>query len=259
MRQNTNVRLQATILTCALLVPRVMSAQALAPVDSMMTLRGIVELRTDQSDSTGSWVVFLPAPVTLFDLRTNLVTLEGGERLAGRFVDRYVEVAGQVAVERDRAGRTVAIARQARIHELRPDGMVQEDVDLSLSEHATVQLAVVPRAAVWRDQRGAATGVTPTVLFSIVNHSQTELQFFFPTNEVVCVQVRPVDGSGAREVTWKVSGREQQVTLHMGAVFRQIMPIPNTMAAFPGRYAVRAALCGADALHAEATFDIVAP
>lgn len=240
-------------------VARVAPAQVLAPVDSMMTLRGIVEQRSDQSDSAGTWVVFLPAPVRVKNLRTNVIAVADGERRAGRFVDRYVELQGRVAVEGDAAGRTVAIAYEASVREVRPDGLVQEDVDLSMSERATVELAVVPRAVVWADRGGVPSGVTPTVLFSIVNHSQTELRFFFPTNEVVCVQVRPSDTASTHEVTWKVSGRDQLVTLRMGSVFRQVLSIPSTMAAYPGRYSVRAALCGADQFHAEAMFDILAP
>ncbi|HET7250907.1 MAG TPA: hypothetical protein VFI79_13740 [Gemmatimonadales bacterium] len=235
------------------------AAQSSAPNDSTVTVRGIVELRTDQTDSAGAWVVFLPVPVVVQDLRTNTIALAGGERLASRFADRYVEVRARVAVERDASGRTLAIANDERIREVRPPGLVQQDVELSLSERATVELAVVPQAAVWVDRAGVPSGVTPTVLFSVVNHSQTELRFFFPTNEVVCVLVRPADGGSAHEVTWKVSARYQLVTLRMGAVFRQMLPIPRTIAAYTGRYLVRAALCGADQLHAEAPFDILAP
>lgn len=235
------------------------TAQALVSVDSIMTVRGIVEFRTDKSESPGTWVVFLPMPVMVKHLKTNNVTLAGGERVAARFIDRYVEVQGRVAVEQDAAGRTVAIANEPRIAEVRPDGLVQEDIDLSLSQHATVQLAVVPRAAAWHDSTGAPCGVTPTVLFSIVNHSQTELRFFFPTTEVVCVGVQPADADRGYEIIWKVTGKDQQVILRMGAVFRQIVAIPDSLARVPGRYVVRAALCGADWLHAEATFDILAP
>lgn len=233
------------------------TAQRLVAVDSIMSVRGIVEFRTDKSDSTGAWVVFLPTPVMVKNLKTNNVRLAGSERVAARFLDRYVEVQGRVAVERDATGRTVAIANEPRITEVRPDGLVQEDVDLSLSEHATVQLAVVPRAAAWRDSTGAPSGVTPTVLFSIVNHSQTELRYFFPTTEVVCVGVQRVDADQGTEIIWKVTGKDQQVILRMGAVFRQIVSIPDSVARVPGRYVVRASLCGADRLHAEATFDVL--
>jgi hypothetical protein len=246
------------LLLALLVLARPATAQTLNSVDSIMVVRGIVEVRTDRSDSARDWVVFLPTPVRVKNLTTNTVTLAGGERVAGRFVDRYVEVQGRVAVEQDAAGHTSATANEARIREIHPDGMVEQDVDLSMSQHATVQLAVVPKAAVWRDRAGEPSGVTPTVLFSIINHSQTELRFFFPTNEVVCLRVQS-DAGGGRELTWKVSGRDQLVTLRMGSVFRQILPIPNTMAAFAGRYTVRAALCGADAFHAEASFDILAP
>lgn len=224
-----------------------------------MTVRGIVEVRTNKSDSTATWVVFLPTPILVKNLKTNTVILAGGERVAARFADRYVEVQGRVAIERDAAGRSVAIANEPRIAEVRPDGQVQADVDLSLSEHATVELAVVPRVAAWHDSTGASSGVTPTVLFSIVNHSQTELRFLFPTTEVVCVGVQPVDADRGYEIIWKVTGKDQQVVLRMGAVFRQIVAIPDSLAPVPGRYVVRAALCGADRLHAEATFDILAP
>jgi hypothetical protein len=235
------------------------TAQRLVPVDSVMTVRGIVEFRTDKSDSTGTWVVFLPTPVMVKNLKTNNVTLADGERVAARFIDRYVEVQGRVAVERDATGHTVAIANEPRIAEVRPDGLVQEDVDLSLSEHATVQLAVVPRATAWHDSTGTPIGVTPTVLFSIVNHSQTELRFFFPTTEVVCVGVQRVDVDRGYEIIWKVIGKDQQVMLRMGAVFRQIVAIPDSVARVPGRYVVRAALCGADQFHAAAPFEILAP
>jgi hypothetical protein len=233
------------------------TAQRLVAVDSIMTVRGIVEFRTDRSDSTGAWVVFLPTPVIVKNLKTNNVTLAGGERVAARFVDRYVEVQGRVAVERDATGRTIAIANEPRITEVRPDGLVQEDVELSLSEHATVELAVVPRAAAWHDSTGAPSGVTPTVLFSIVNHSQTELRYYFPTTEVVCVGVQSVDADRGTEIIWKATAKDRQVILRMGAVFRQIVAIPDSVARVPGRYVVRAALCGADQLHAEATLDIL--
>ena len=233
------------------------TAQRLVAVDSIMTVRGIVEFRTDRSDSTGAWVVFLPTPVMVKNLKTNNVTLAGGERVAARFIDRYVEVQGRLAVERDATGRTVAIANEPRITEIRPDGLVHEDVELSLSEHATVQLAVVPRAAAWHDSTGAPSGVTPTVLFSIVNHSQTELRYYFPTTEVVCVGVQSVDADRGTEIIWKVTAKDRQVILRMGAVFRQIVAIPDSVARVPGRYVVRAALCGADQLHAEVTFDIL--
>jgi hypothetical protein len=231
------------------------TAQRLVGVDSIMTVRGIVEFRTDQSDSAGAWVVFLPVPIMLKNLKTNNVTLAGGERVAARYEDRYVEVQGRVAVERDATGRTLAIANEPRITEVHPDGLVREDVELSLSEHATVELAVVPRAAVLHDSTGAPSGVTPTVLFSILNHAQTELRFYFPTTEVVCVGVQRIDADRGTEIIWKV-GRDRQVILRMGAVFRQIVAIPDSVARAPGRYAVRAALCGADQLRAETTFDV---
>jgi hypothetical protein len=230
--------------------------QTLVAVDTVLTARGIVELRTDVADTAARWVVFLPAPITLRNLKTNTIVLAGGARLADRYVDRFVELKARVAVEQDATGKTSAIAREARLREVQPDGMVQTDIDLSFSEHATVQLAVVPKTIVWRDASGAPSGVTPTVLFSIINHSQTELRFFFPTNEVVCVLVRPADEGGGREVSWRATGKETLVTLRMGSVFRQILPIADSLASFPGRYVVRAALCGADQFHAEADFDI---
>jgi hypothetical protein len=233
------------------------TAQRLVSVDSNMTVRGIVEFRTDRSDSTGAWVVFLPTPVMVKNLKTNNLTLAGGGRVAARFADRYVEVQGRVAAERDAAGRTVAIANEPRITEIRPDGLVQEDVELSLSEHVTVELAVVPRAAAWHDSTGAPSGVTPTVLFSIVNHSQTDLRYYFPTTEVVCVGVQSVAADRGTEIIWKATAKDRQVILRMGAVFRQIVAIPDSVARVPGRYVVRAALCGADQLHAEATLDIL--
>lgn len=247
------MRIALLTLVCAATPAR---GQTIVAGDTILTVRGIVEQRTEVADPAARWVVFLPEPITLRNLKTNTIVLAGGEHLADRFVDRFVELKGQVAVEQDAAGKTSAIAKEVRLREVQPDGIVQMDIDLSLSEHATVQLAVVPKTIVWRDTSGAPSGVTPTVLFSIVNHSQTELRFFFPTNEVVCLIVRPADQGGGRQTSWRATGKETLVTLRMGSVFRQILPIADSLAVYPGRYVVRVALCGADEFHAEAQFDV---
>jgi hypothetical protein len=74
---------------------------------------------------------------------------------------------------------------------------------------------------------------------------------------VVCVGVQQVDADRGTEIIWKATAKDRQVILRLGAVFRQIVAIPDSVARVPGRYVVRAALCGADQLHAEAQFDVL--
>ncbi len=235
------------------------TGQDLATLDTALTARGIVQVRTDWRDSTPVWIVFLPTPITVGPMRTNALELAGGERAAQRYVDRFVEVQGQVTIGRDDHGRSHAVLTNARLREFRPEGTVERSVDLSISQHASVILSVMPRRVVWRDSTGATTGTTPTVVFSIVNHSQTPLQFSFPTNEIVCVSIQPAIGGTGKEIAWRVLSAQSLIVLRMGAIFRQIVAVPDSTASWPGRYTVRAALCGSDDFHAEAELDVAAP
>lgn len=232
--------------------------QDLATVDTELTALGIVQVHGDGSDSAAAWVVFLPTPIRLGSLRTNVLEL-ADPRAAQRYVDRFVEVRGRVTIGREDGAGYHAVLSAARLREVRPPGTVERAVDLSLSQHASVLLSVVPRQVAWQDSAGRATETTPTVLFSVVNHSLTPLEFSFPSDEVVCVSVRPADGGAGGEVTWRVRSLRNLVVLRMGAVFRQIVAVPDSTAATPGRYVVRAALCGADEFHAEAELRVVAP
>jgi hypothetical protein len=233
--------------------------QSLATLDTTLSVRGIVQVRTDWRDTATAWIVFLPTPIMLGGLRSNAIELAGGERAAYRFLDRFVEARGRVTIGRDDAGRAHAVMVDERVREVRPEGTVERAVDLSVSQHASVILSVVPRRVTWHDSAGAATGATPTVLFSIVNHSQTPLQFSFPTNEIVCVSVQPETGGSGGEVTWRVLSAQNLIVLRMGAIFRQIIAVPDSVAAWPARYVVRAALCGADEFNAQAELEVSAP
>lgn len=233
--------------------------QDAATPDTVLTVRGIVQPRTDGPDSAGVWIVFLPTPICVGPLRTNAVELAGGRRDGERYADRFVEARGRVTIGRDVRGVLRAVMGAARLREVRPEGTVERAVDLSMSQHASVFLSVVPRRVIWRDSAGAATGTTPTVLFSIVNHSQTPLQFSFPTNEVVCVSVKPEYGGRGKETSWRVLGAQTLIVLRMGTIFRQIVALPDSTAAWPGRYTVRASLCGADEFHAEGELEVATP
>lgn len=233
--------------------------QDAATLDTVLSVRGIVQLRTDRPDSASVWIVFLPSPMQVGPLRTNAIELAGGRRDGERYLDRFVEARGRVTLGRDDRGVLRAVMAAPRLREVRPEGTVERAVDLSMSQHASVVLSVVPRRVVWRDTAGAATGTTPTVLFSIVNHSQTPLQFSFPTNEVVCVSVKPAYGGSGKETAWRVLGAQTLIVLRMGTIFRQIVALPDSTAAWPGRYSIRAALCGADEFHAEGELEVATP
>lgn len=249
----------ALLATLVAAAARPASGQDAATLDTMLAVRGIVQLRTDQADSAGVWIVFLPTPIQLGPLRTNAVELGGGRREAERYADRFVEARGRVTIGRDDRNLLHAVMGASRLREVRPDGTVERAVDLSMSQHASVLVSVVPRRVVWRDSAGAATGTTPTVLFSIVNHSQTPLQFSFPTNEVVCVSVKPEYGGRGKETAWRVLGAQTLIVLRMGTIFRQIIALPDSTAAWPGRYTIRASLCGSDEFHAEGELEVAVP
>jgi hypothetical protein len=87
--------------------------QALATVDTEMTALGIVQLHGDAADSAAAWVVFLPTPVRLGSLRTNVLELED-PRAAQRYVDRFVEVRGRITIGRDGGAAYHAVVSGAR-------------------------------------------------------------------------------------------------------------------------------------------------
>lgn len=204
------------------------------------TIRGVVLILNDPSGQPERAVVLLADPLTVGSDRVWLLSVAGKVKRMERWSGRFVEATGTIAgTPPDSVSFT-----PAGLKETEPDGAVQREVDLSLSQHAVVTLAVVPRHFDV-PPNGRGNRISPVVLYKIANHGQSELDFMFASNEFVCVGLlRPGDTSPRWRDTWKVSQPSPRLTIRIGSVFRAVVPIPAQELAWADHYTVQASLCG---------------
>ena len=97
-------------------------------------------------------------------------------------------------------------------------------------------------------------------MYGILNHGQSELDFLFRTNDVVCVEVRPQGGGEPWQITLPAPTRSQErIVIRLGGVYRQYIPLPADAAPKPGRYTARVTLCGIADYTAETQLIVEAP
>ena len=108
--------LAALVLAAAVPTP----GQDAAKLDTVPSVRGIVQPRTDGPDSAGVWIVFLPTPIRVGPLRTNALEQAGGRRDGERYADRFVEARGRVTPGRDDRGALRTVMGAARPRARRP-------------------------------------------------------------------------------------------------------------------------------------------
>ena len=213
-------------------------------VDTVITVRGIVQNRAAVGAGRSAWMVYLPLPQVVQRVRTNSLELEGQAAEAGRHVDEYVEAKGHVVSRPDSGGGFHLAMLDADLREVDPDGLGSTNVEMNLLQRAIVSVAVVPQRFAWRDSAGAPTHVTPSILFSIRNIGQIDLTLGFKdSNGIICVHVRPEGFSSPDERTWRYAGTSRSLRIGQAVTFRQVLPLPDSSADHAGRYTVVAALC----------------
>lgn len=218
--------------------------------DTAVTVFGFVE----RADS-GGWRLLLPQPLTVAGRRTNVVSVRGDAAPWTRLQDRFVRAAGRVTPYP--GGPVLAVAD---VRETEPDGTGRTDVHLSFNQSAVVKLSAVPNPIVWRLADGQPSGVQPLLMYSILNHGQTPIEFMFQTNDVLCVEVR---GQSSAE-PWRTSLpaptlNQERIVIRLGGVYRHVVAIPPEAAPAPGRYTARVTMCGVPEYAAETTFEVRAP
>jgi hypothetical protein len=104
------------------------------------TIRGVVLILTDPTGQPERGVVLLAQGLTMEDAHVWLLPLSGKIKRMERWNGRFVEATGTITgAPPDRLSFTAA-----KVKEIDPDGAVQREVDLSLSQHAVVTVAVIP-------------------------------------------------------------------------------------------------------------------
>src|SRR5437870_5587050 len=176
-------------LVVALLACLALAASAQQTVDTTATLQGFVQHPFD----TEPGMLVLPLPYEAFGIRSFVLSIKGESGGWDRFLGRYVETKGRITPDAD--GRLLLDIQH--IKEVTAPGTSQRQFDRGATMRGVITAAVIPPRFSWHDAQGRPSGVNPTLLYTIQNQRQSPIFFVLPTNDLVCVTVRPADGNGA--------------------------------------------------------------
>jgi hypothetical protein len=197
----------------------------------------------------------LPQPVNLAGRRVNLLTARGNTGPYSKLQDRYVKAVGRV-----RVAPAETAFEATHVQEVEPEGTGRTEIHPSFNQSAIITLSAIPNRFVWRLPDGQSSGVQPLLMYTILNHGQSELDFMFRTNEVLCVEVRPQGGGESWRLALPAPTRSQeQIVIRLGGVYRQFIPVPADAAPTPGRYTARVTLCGIADYTAETQLVVQSP
>lgn len=228
-------RVRSCALPVALLGASAARSAGQVSSDTTVTALGFVE----RSDS-GVWEIILPQPVTVAGRRVSLLTARGSMGPYSRLQDRYVKAVGRVRLTPEEAAFDAT-----HLEEVQPEGTGRKEIHPSFNQSAIITVSAIPNRFAWRLPDGQPSGVQPLLMYTILNHGQSELEFMFRTNEVLCAEVRPQDGGTAWQISLPAPTRTQErIEIRLGGVYRQFIQVPPDAAPTPGEYTARVTLCG---------------
>jgi len=232
-------------LALALLVCVAVRSAGQARPDTVVTLYGLLE-----TGEASGWVLLLPDPVVVGQYRANQLSARGDDARWRRLEHHFVRAVGRVQLPQ-------ALIAIERLQEVEPPGISRAEVHLSFNQTAVVTLAAIPNRFAWRLRDGKDSGVQPLLVYTILNHGLSELDFMLPTNEVLCARVR----RAGDEAGWRTSlpapiRNQERIVIRLGGVYRQFVPIPPEAAPRPGRYIAHATLCGVADYGVETQFEV---
>lgn len=229
------MRARSTGLLLAVLAAGAARSRGQASSDTTITAEGFVE-RTD----SGDWEIMLPQPLTLAGRRVNLLIARGNVGPYPRLQDRYVKAVGRVRLAPEEAAFDAA-----HVEEVVPEGTGRSEIHPSFNQSAIITLSAIPNRFVWRLPDGQSSGVQPLLMYTVLNHGQSELNFLFQTNDVLCVYVLPPGDGMPWQISLPAPTRDRErIVIRLGGVYRQFIPLPPEAMPRPGRYTARVTLCG---------------
>jgi len=224
--------------------------------DSAVTLRGLLAAITD-SAAGGSgathWVLALPQPQLLQGHRVGRLPISGVTRSWSRLDRFYVEARGTLSTDAD----GLPVLNVTGMKEVQPDGLARGEVSTSFSQRVALSLFVLPRTFRWRDAAGEPSGVGPVVVFSLNNHGQALLTLEFTSKDYACFQVQKQNASLVWEYARQVNQPTDQMKVTLPQFVREMLALPENAAPSPGKYRVRAGLCGYREYQLEAEFEVL--
>ena len=240
----------------ALLVATSVGANGPEVPDTVVEVQGFLQRDT----ASGRWSILLPQPLALLGTRSNEFAVQGEVERWTAFQNRFVELQGRASSRPVAAGGTPALAiRVADMKEVEPSGTSRRAVNRGPVWHALVTLAVVPHRIAWQHAEGLPLVVTPVLFYGIANRQAGAIVIELPTDEMLCVSVKPEKGPVQWSDTTRmgdVGGGGRRFVIPHGSAYREAVPLPQAAAPQPGRYVARAGICRIGDYDVSANFEV---
>jgi hypothetical protein len=227
-----------------------------APVqDTTVTVRGVIAVSGDSAAGSMHAVVVLAEPFIVAGKQIWVLSLTGDVAHWRDWDSRYVEATGELGAETPEGHPFTP----ARVRDVEPTGAATREV-VSLSHHANVSLAVVPRHYSATASGPPTNGITPILFYKINVSGQTDIEIQLPTQDLICFSV---GSPGARDPAWRdawrVSQKGSPFAIRIGPVFRAFIPVPAEIVSRPGDYEVQASVCGNPEYRVSTTLHVATP
>jgi hypothetical protein len=227
-----------------------------APVrDTTVTVQGVIAVSGDSATGSMRAVVVLAEPFVVAGRQIWVLSLTGDAMHWRDWDSRYVEATGALGAETFGEHPFTP----SRVRDVDPADAVTREV-VSLSHHANVFLAVVPRHYSATSSGLPINGITPLIFYKINVSGQTDIEIQLPTQDLICFSVGT---RGAREPTWRDAWRVSQkgapFAIRIGPVLRVFIPVPADVVSRPGEYEVQASVCGNPEYHLVTTLHVATP
>jgi hypothetical protein len=230
---------------------------SLALQDTTVVVQGLL-VQVPSSDGSGAWLLALPTPFRFRDRLIAELELGGESGRWHRFGGHYVEARGTLSMDSVPGLRPRGGLRIAAVREVDPEGTARKNVSGSFTHRASMVLWVLPHRFAWLDAAGQPTGVGPAIVYTLNNHGESDVTLEFESKDFACFSVEPRNGGAP---PWTFTRRlseptdRQQVTLPK--FVREVARLPREAAPEPGRYVVRAGLCGFTEYQLETEIEVV--
>ena len=224
--------------------------------DTSVVIQGL--LVKAPATSGGIWMLALPTPFGFRQFSVSELELTGDTTRWHGFNGHFVEARGVLATTPTPGPKPRGVFEIKSVREVDPAGTQRKTVSSSWAHRVAVVLWVLPQKFSWRTETGQPTGVGPVLVYTLNNHSQSDVSMVFETPEFICFSVEAVKGGAP---PWRYARTleqprdRQRVTLPK--FIREIARVPESAAPTSGKYIARAGLCGFTEYQLETEFEVV--
>src|SRR5688572_755148 len=180
------------LILASLTLQQTATMQTIPARDTAVVVQGLL-VRTPPA-SGGAWLMALPTPLGFREFSVGELELVGDTARWAGFNGHYVEARGKLAATLTSGSRRRGVLQINSVKEVDPPGTVRNTVSESWAHRVAVVLWVLPQQVSWRTETGQPTGIGPAIVYTLNNHSESEVSMLFGTKEFVCFSVEPKDG-----------------------------------------------------------------